>query len=152
MTGCALAFLLPWLAAWHLTGHPDALALADAARMFDVPPGVMFAVAFAETHHSPRNTEVSRRGAVGRMQVLPRVWSWQCGPVWGRNRYQHNIHCGALILRFYLTRCHEDVRCAAWHYVGGDSTYARRVADRSRMYETRLRSAPDAIDSRPQGS
>ena len=138
MTVCAAEFLLPWLAAWQLSGHPDAVALADAARTFDVPPAVMFAIAYAETHHSIRNTEVSRVGAVGRMQVLPRAWGWQCGPLWGRSRYQPNIYCGALVLRFYLARCHEEVRCAAYHYVGGDSTYARRVADRSRQYEARL--------------
>ena len=143
MTGCAVEFLLPWLAAWHLSGHPDGLALADAARTFEVPAGVMFAIANAETRHSARNTEVSRRGAVGRMQVLPRVWNRQCGPVWGRSRYVRNIHCGALILRFYLAQCHEDVQCAAWHYVGGDSTYARRVAAGSRVYETRLRAGEE---------
>ncbi|HVH11293.1 MAG TPA: transglycosylase SLT domain-containing protein [Gemmatimonadales bacterium] len=143
MTACAVEFLLPWLAAWHLSGHPDALALADAAQMFEVPPGVMFAIADAETRHSTRNTEVSRKGAVGRMQVLPRVWSRRCGPVWGQSRYERNIACGAMILRFYLARCHEEVRCAAWHYVGGDATYAQRVAEGSRVYEDRVRTGED---------
>ena len=140
MTVCAFKFVLPMLAAWQVSGHPDALALADAGRAYDVPQSVMFAIAYAETHHSIRNTEVSRAGAVGRMQVLPRVWGRQCGHVWGRPRYEHNIHCGALILRSYLARCDEDIRCAAWHYVGGDSTYARRVAERSLLYDIRLRS------------
>ena len=138
MTICAFTFVLPWLAAWQVSGHADALALAAAARTYDVPPAVMFAIAYAETGHSVRNTEVSRMGAVGRMQVLPRVWGRQCGRVWGRDRYERNVHCGALILRAYLTRCAEDIHCAAWHYVGGDSTYARRAVERSLLYDLRL--------------
>jgi soluble lytic murein transglycosylase-like protein len=145
MTICAFSFALPWLAAWQISGHADAVALAAAARTYDVPPGVMFAIAYAETGHSVRNTEVSRMGAVGRMQVLPRVWGRQCGRVWGRGRYERNVYCGALILRAYLTRCSEDIRCAAWHYVGGDSTYARRAVERSLLYDVRLAATPRLV-------
>jgi len=135
-------WLQPLLLAWQLSGHPDGGPLAAAARDYNVPPSVMWAVARAETYHSIANVEVSRRQAVGRMQVLPRVWYSTCGRTWGPHRYTANIRCGALILRHYLSRCHEDVRCAAWRYVGGDSVYARRVAEQSLLYDLKTRTEP----------
>lgn len=135
-------WLQPVLLAWQLSGHPDGAPLAAAARDYNVPPSLMWAVAGAETRHSIRNVEVSRRQAVGRMQVLPRVWYSKCGRAWGPHRYTANIRCGALILRVYLSRCNENVRCAAWHYVGGDSSYARRVAQQSLLYELKAQVGP----------
>ena len=139
---CAAKLLAPMLLAWRLTGHADALALADAGRMFNVPPSVMWATAYSETRYSAfRNTQVSPAGAVGRMQILPRVWNWQCGRVYGQRYYNRNIHCGALVLRYYLARCDEDIRCAAFGYVGGDSAYSRTVGGNSLLYELKVKAA-----------
>ena len=131
----ALRWLLPMLTAWHVSGHPDAAALAAAANEFQVPPTVMWAVAYEETRHSTRNTEVSRTGALGRMQIMPSFWRARCGALYGRRHYLNNIRCGALVLRAYLNICDESVECAAWHYVGGDSSYARRVREHAWLYE-----------------
>lgn len=136
---CVSKVLLPWLSAFVLTGHPDALQLAQAADMFAVPRSVMWATAWAETRYNAHNTAVSAAGAVGRMQILPRAWAWQCGGVYGRRRYSRNIHCGALVLRYYLSRCAEDVTCAAFRYVGGDSTYAKEVGFRSLVLDLKVR-------------
>lgn len=98
---CAAKFLTPLLAAWQLSGHPDALALAAHADSFGVPTELMWAVAYVETRHSTRNTEVSRAGALGRMQIMPRYWYHVCGRVYGRRHYHANVHCGAYVLRVY---------------------------------------------------
>ena len=132
---CLHHLFLPWLTLWQLSGHPDGLALAQAAAMFEVPRSLMWSTAWAETRHAVDNTQVSRAGATGRMQILPRAWSWQCGDVLGPRRYERNIYCGALVLRVYLSRCAEDQRCAADHYVGGDTLYAGRVARHALLYE-----------------
>ena len=134
----ALRWMLPLVGAWQLSGHPDGAALADAASDYAVPVSLMWAIAYEETRHDITNTPVSRAGAVGRMQVMPRYWRWQCGPLWGHHRYAANVACGALILRYYLSSCREDMRCAAWHYVGGDSRYARSVGFRSLVYELQM--------------
>jgi soluble lytic murein transglycosylase-like protein len=136
---CAFRPLLTLLSAWQLTGHPDAIALSDAARMFNVPQELMWAVAYQETHHDITNTPVSYMGAVGRMQVMPTVWGRFCGRLWGRARYSTNVACGAMVLRYYLDRCNDDQLCAAWHYVGGDSAYAREVGLRSLLFELKVR-------------
>lgn len=125
---CAAKALLPFLAAWTWSGQPDALRYVDAAKMFEVPPAVLLASKWLETRRSTRNTEVSRAGALGAMQIMPAVWNRRCGRVWGARNYERNIACGALIWRYYLSRCNEDVRCAGWHYVGGDRRYADAVA------------------------
>ena len=98
---CATKFLLPFLAAWNISGHPDALALAAHADSFGVPAELMYAVAYVETRYSTRNTEVSSRGALGRMQIMPRYWYRKCGRVYGRAHYHANVRCGALVLRIY---------------------------------------------------
>ena len=126
-----LTAIRPLLVAWMVSGHVDGLALANAAKTFDVPPALMWSVAYQETRHSWRNTEVSTAGAWGRMQIMPLYWAKQCGYVLGRRHYERNIHCGALILRFYLSQCSEDATCAAFRYVGGDSSYAREVGFRA---------------------
>jgi len=129
----------PLLTMWALYGQPDAIVYADAAKMFNVPVSVMIATKWQETRRSMTNTEVSYAGAEGAMQIMPQVWHWQCGAVWGRRRYERNIYCGALILRVYLERCAENVRCAAFRYVGGYSTYAREVGFHSLMLELKAR-------------
>ena len=99
---CATKFLLPFLAAWHLSAHPDGLALAAHADSFGVPKELMWAVADVETRHSVRNTEVSSKGALGRMQIMPRYWHKRCGRVYGARYYHENVRCGALVLRIYF--------------------------------------------------
>jgi len=99
---CATKFLAPWLLAWSFSGHPDALALKASADSFGVPTDLIYAVAFVETRHSTRNTEVSSAGALGRLQIMPGIWHRTCGSVWGRRRYAANVHCGALILALYF--------------------------------------------------
>lgn len=144
---CAIASLLPLLAAWNVSGQPDALPLAAAGRMFDVPAPLMWATALQETRHDITNTPVSVAGAQGRMQVMPSVWGHICGPLRGPKHYNANVACGAMVLRVYLERCSDDERCAAWHYVGGDSAYAREVASNALLYELKVRAAtwPDSL-------
>jgi len=132
---CAFKPLLSMLAAWQFSGHPDASALADAGRMFNVPAPLMWAVAYRETRWDVTNLPTSSAGAVGRMQVMPSVWGRICGPLRGRRHYATNVACGAMVLRYYLDLCADDQRCAAWHYVGGDSVYAREVGLHSLLYE-----------------
>ena len=146
---CAAKLFLPWLAAWQLTGHVDALQLAQAADMFEVPRAVMFATAWAETRYTATNTQVSYAGAVGRMQILPQAWSWQCGNVYGRRYAERNRYCGALVLRHYLSKCAEDVTCAAFHYVGGDSTYAKEVGFRALVMDLKMKALWSAATKLP---
>lgn len=145
VAGCAAKLLLPWLSAFALTGHSDALQLAKAADMFTVPHTLMWAIAYEETRYNASNTQVSVAGAHGRMQVMPLYWHWQCGRVLGRRFAERNRACGALILKFYLDRCSGDTYCAANHYVGGDARYAREVGFRSLVIALKMRTLwPDS--------
>lgn len=139
---CAAKLLVPLLVAWQWSGQPDALRYVEAAKMWRVPPSVLLASKWAETRRSMRNTEVSGAGAHGAMQVMPRYWHWQCGRVLGARYYARNIHCGALIWRYYLSRCSEDVVCGGFGYVGGDSTYAKEVGFHSLVLELKAQAIP----------
>ena len=108
---CTVKLITPLLAAWQFSGHPDGLALTQAADSFGVPREVMFAVAWAETRHNTSTATRSKAGARGRMQINPRVWRCR----WWVSR--HNLACGAAILYFYY-RSSGNWSDAVYHYCG----------------------------------
>lgn len=118
-----------------LTGHPDAMQLARAGAEYQVPPSVMWSVAYEETRHNLNPLVMSVRGAIGRGQINPRVWDG-VGPCVHLTRYNHNIQCMAYVLRWY--RDHRD----SWHEAaegycgtGPDAwTYAYNVTERRPSY------------------
>ena len=123
---CALKPLLPLLTVWALTGVPDAVSLQAAADANNVPHDVMLPVALVETRLSLDPTVRSNMGAVGRMQILPRVWRHYSRECWNAARdYADNVACGAQVLRHYANVCADDWPCATALYYGlGRQTHA----------------------------
>lgn len=134
---CALNWVLPVIAAFQFTQHPDAIRLRQAALRWHIPPSLMWSVAYEETRHSAANDQWSVKSAYGRMQITPAIWEHYppCRNWW---LYHENINCGAFILRYYANICHNHWLCVAYRYVGRDMRYAKAVDNRRLITDIKL--------------
>ena len=96
--------------------------ILDASQVHQVPADLMAALINTESHF--RLQAVSWADAVGPAQVIPRWWNKVCEA--DLRDPEHNIYCGALVLRRYYNRyCGaESWRCALEYYHTGPGKMA----------------------------
>ncbi len=93
-------------------------AIEDAAKEFNVPVSLMYAIAKNENYKDKLNDARSPKGALGIMQIMPkyhvgqgrtcpwlRTWADLVGP----KNIRNNVRCGAKYLRVLMDR-YEKVR------------------------------------------
>lgn len=80
LLGALISTASPYAEPFDLAVH--ALAVAHIER-FGIPPESIMAVAHVETGGTYRRDLVSRRGACGVMQVMPKWSSWSCEEMGG---------------------------------------------------------------------
>jgi soluble lytic murein transglycosylase-like protein len=100
--------------------HYDAIIEAEA-KSAGVEPNLLRAVIVVESGFNPR--AVSKRGAVGLMQLMP-----QTATRFGvSNRYdpRQNVRGGALYLGFLINRFRQNVRLALAAFNAGEDAVAR---------------------------
>lgn len=103
-----------------------AINAITASKKYNLPVQAIIAVTETESEFLP--TAVSKEGARGLMQVNLKVWK----PILGVNKedlhtVDRNIDTGSRILRIYLDETDQNMQQALFKYVGGDSTYYKRV-------------------------
>ena len=84
-----------------------------------IPPALVFGVMLTENDKFKRNAR-SNVGALGLMQIMPRMWTPNLGPILGRNLKddETNLRYGVYILRYFAKRTPDTL----------DATSAIRVA------------------------
>lgn len=87
------------------------------ARVYQVPVELVDAVIEAESDWYPY--AVSRKGAVGLMQLMPGT-ALKFG-VWNRFRAQENVRAGVAYLAWLMRLFHGDLRLATAAYLVGES-------------------------------
>ena len=120
------------------------VAVREAYRR-RIPPALIFGVLLTE-NNSFRSTARSRVGAVGLMQIAPRVWIPTLSKLFGRDltRDETNLQYGVHILSSYLYRSANEVATAEGALTKGllryngcvvqhDVTGCRRYPDRVRQ-------------------
>ncbi len=106
---------------YPLALHPTLDAfVTEAATKYGVDPVLVRAVAWQESRF--RNSAVSRKGAIGVMQLMPATATWL-----GVNPYdpRDNIFGGVAYLRTLLDRFGGDVRLALAAYNAGPEAVTR---------------------------
>ena len=70
-----------------------------------IPPALVFGVMLTENDRFARNAR-SKVGAMGLMQIMPRMWTPNLGPILGRNLRddETNLRYGVYILRHFARR------------------------------------------------
>jgi Transglycosylase SLT domain len=70
-----------------------------------IPPALVFGVMLTENDRFARNAR-SKVGAMGLMQIMPRIWTPNLGPILGRNLKddETNLRYGVYILRHFAKR------------------------------------------------
>jgi hypothetical protein len=70
-----------------------------------IPPALVFGVMLTENDRFKRNAR-SNVGALGLMQIMPRMWTPNLGPILGRNLKddETNLRYGVYILRYFAKR------------------------------------------------
>jgi soluble lytic murein transglycosylase-like protein len=101
-------------------GQYDSI-IERAALAASVEPNLLRAVIVVESGFNPR--AVSKRGAVGLMQLMPAT-ATRFGV---SNRYdpRENVHAGARYLRFLIDRFGQDVSLALAAYNAGEGAVER---------------------------
>lgn len=104
-----------------------AVRIIEKSTKHNVPFVAVIAVTEVESHFNP--FAISKRGARGPMQVMPRIW---CKELNLSSKYDlHDIEIGidsgVKILRRYLDATDNNMRKALYKYVGGDHSYIKRV-------------------------
>lgn len=84
-------------------------------RHYNISPYLVVAVIHRESNFDPR--AVSSVGAVGLMQVMPRVWNLSPEKL---AEIDYNVEHGTRILRHYIDK-HGSQDKALFHYWGGDN-------------------------------
>jgi len=110
----------------EIAGRIDA-AVAEASQRFGVPPAWIRAVMRAESGLDPR--AISRAGAMGLMQLMPRTWAeWRSRLDLGGDPFdvRNNIIAGAGYLRALIDQFGVPGFIAA--YNAGPGRYAEHVA------------------------
>jgi soluble lytic murein transglycosylase-like protein len=103
-----------------------AINIVLASKKYSLPIQAIVAVSETESEFKP--TAVSKRGARGLMQVNYEVWkgTFRINKA-DLHTIDQNIDIGSQILRSYLNETGQDMQQALFKYVGGDSTYYKRV-------------------------
>lgn len=121
----SVAEATPRQLAVHAFPAPIALelraAIQEAARAYDLDPNLLAAMAFKESTFNPR--AVSRRGAQGILQLMPRT----ARALGVRDSFdtRQNVFGGALYIRQLLDRFHGDLDLALASYNLGPERIAR---------------------------
>jgi soluble lytic murein transglycosylase-like protein len=112
-------------------GQYDSI-IERAALAASVEPNLLRAVIVVESGFNPR--AVSKRGAVGLMQLMPAT-ATRFGV---SNRYdpRENVHAGARYLRFLIDRFGQDVSLALAAYNAGEEAVNRNGGRIPRFTET----------------
>lgn len=115
-----------YIAKYYKKSSPFAASIAENvirhSKKQELPVPVILAVIETESEFKPM--AISRKGAKGLMQVMPKVWNLE-------NTDLHNIGTGiekgSNILRYYLNTSDQDMEKALFKYVGGDPSYYKKV-------------------------
>lgn len=104
-----------------------AVHILEKSAKHNVPFVAVVAVMEVESHFNP--FAISKKGARGLMQIMPRFWLEEFKLT---NKYQlhdieTNVDCGVRILRKYLDITDNNMRKALYKYVGGDHSYINNV-------------------------
>ena len=115
-----------YIAKYYKKSSPFAASIAENvirhSKKQELPVEVVVAVIETESEFQPK--ALSKKGAKGLMQVMPKVWNLE-------NVNLHDIDTGIKkgsdILRYYLNTSDQDLEKALFKYVGGDSSYYKKV-------------------------
>ncbi len=79
-----------------------------------IPPALVLGVMLTENDHF-KSTARSNVGALGLMQIMPRLWTPNLGPILGRNLRddETNLRYGVYILKHFATRTAESLDAGA---------------------------------------
>ena len=104
-----------------------AIHIIEKSSDYNVPLVTVIAVTEVESHFNP--FAISKKGARGPMQVMPKYWlkEFKLQNKYALHDIETNITCGVKILRKYLDATDNDMRKALYKYVGGDNLYIKRV-------------------------
>ena len=88
-------------------GRADSIARVAVREAYHrrIPPALVFGVMLTENDRFKRNAR-SKVGALGLMQIMPRMWTPNLGPILGRNLRddETNLRYGVYILRYFAKR------------------------------------------------
>ena len=88
-------------------GRADSIARVAVRESYHrrIPPALVFGVMLTENDRFKRNAR-SSVGALGLMQIMPRMWTPNLGPILGRNLKddETNLRYGVYILRYFAKR------------------------------------------------
>ena len=115
----------------HAMGHdqkkikPAVEQIRKSAALHDVPPTLLAALIHRESGF--RHGVVSRSGAIGLSQILPKVWAKECA---GLRTMPGNVDCGAKVLRHYYEDGGSWEKALAYYNVG-PGAYQRSARSRA---------------------
>jgi hypothetical protein len=88
-------------------GRADSIARVAVREAYHrrIPPALVFGVMLTENGRFKPNAR-SKVGALGLMQIMPRMWTPNLGPILGRNLRddETNLRYGVYILRYFAKR------------------------------------------------
>jgi cell division protein FtsB len=104
-----------------------AIRIIEKSTIHNVPFVAVIAVTEVESHFNP--FAISKKGARGPMQVMPKYWlkEFNLPNKYALHDIETGIDCGVRVLRRYLDVTDNDMRKALYKYVGGDHNYIKRV-------------------------
>ena len=97
-------------------GRADSIAKVAVREAYHrrIPPALVFGVMLTENDRFKR-TARSSVGALGLMQIMPRMWTPNLGPILGRNLKddETNLRYGVYILRYFAKRTPDTLDATA---------------------------------------
>lgn len=102
--------------------------IRKSAEAHDVPPALLASLIHRES--SFKQGLVSRAGAVGLTQIMPKVWSKHCS---GLRTIPGNVDCGAKVLRSYYDDGGSWEKALAYYNVG-PGAYQKSARSRATGY------------------
>src|SRR5574343_1151508 len=111
-----------------------------ASKANNIDPLLLTSLAAQESGFNPR--AVSKAGAVGIVQVVPKHWGTSRAKMLD---YRKALHKGAEIIRMYSDLCKGDMKCAIHSYNVGITAY-RRGARNKAFYNQVMRNRNASID------
>ena len=102
-----------------------------ASKSNNIDPLLLTSLVEAESGFNPN--AVSRAGAVGITQVVPRHWGTSHAELLD---YRKALHKGAEIIRMYSDLCKGDMKCAVHSYNVGITAYRRGA--RNKAFYTKI--------------
>lgn len=108
----------------------------ECSKKYNIPASLLVFVIQVESDFNPQ--AVSAAGAIGLMQVLPKVWLQPNNPIslhkLGIKDAAElfspavNIQAGSYILSYYVQKCNGDYTCALKKYFGGSvNSYVAKI-------------------------